>query len=189
MPYITLPYRIEKPIHGSSIGMSVYAKWKTLPVFLHELKRMDITIHKAKMHNDWTTMYLKTKDDARLKQQTLERVLNGKQEIDEAPLYLNGLCPNTNIYVYNITTFPYTVMDFNCQDRTGLMCEILEFLAPYDIEVRGAYINTIGTIATNMFYITRHGDKLDTTYIEYLSNLMEFELKKTKSGQNDYNSF
>lgn len=186
MPVINLPYRIERPIHGTSIGMSVYAKWKTLPVFLHELKRMDITIHKAKMHNDWTTMYLKTSGDVLLKTNALERVLTGNQEVDEVPLYLNKLCPNTQIFVYNITTFPYTVMDFNCQDRTGLMCEILEFLAPFDIEVRGAYVNTIGSIATNMFYITRHGEKLKDEYIEYISNLMEYELKKTNDNPNSF---
>lgn len=188
MPILSLPYRLEKPIHGTSIGISVYAKWKTLPVFLHELKRMDITIHKAKMHNDWTTMYLRT-TDAEEKQRNLELMLTGNIEVDEAPLYAQGLSSSTNIYVYNITTFPYTVVDFGCQDRTGLMCEILEFLSPYDIEVRGAYINTIGNIATNMFYITRNGEKLDAPYIEYLSNMMEYELKKDQARPSDVNSF
>lgn len=188
MPYIHLPYRLEKPIHGTSIGMSVYSKWRRLPIFLHELKRMDITIHKAKMHNDWTTMYLRTEEPEE-KRRNLELVLSGNTEIDEVPLYIQGLNPNTNIYVYNITTFPYTVMDFGCQDRTGLMCEILEFLSPFDIEVRGAYINTIGGIATNMFYITRHGEKLDNAYIEYLSNMLEYELKKNNTRASDFNSF
>lgn len=188
MPVINLPYRIERPIHGTSIGISVYAKWKSLPVFLHELKRMDITIHKAKMHNDWTTMYLRT-NDAESKQHALELILTGNAEVDEVPLYAQGLSNTTNIYVYNITTFPYTVVDFGCKDRTGLLCEILEFLAPYDIEVRGAYINTIGDIATNMFYVTRNGEKLDTPYIEYLSNMMEYELKKSNSPPSDFNSF
>ncbi len=188
MPVLNFPYRLEKPIHGSSIGLSVYSNWRTIPVFLHELKRMDITIHKAKMHDQWTTMYLKAdKPMERTKQ--LEKVLSGYAEIDNIPLYAQGLSTTTNIHVYNISTFPYTVIDFGCQDRTGLLCEILEFLSPFDIEVRGAYINTIGTIATNMFYVTRNGQRLDDAHIEYLSNMMLYELQNNTTSQQDTNSF
>lgn len=188
MPVIHFPYRIEKPIYGTSIGLSVYSKWRTVPLFLHELKRMDITIHKAKMHNEWTTMYLKT-DNAEIRRRDLELILSGNVEINDMPLYQQGLNASTNIHIYNISTFPYTVIDFGCHDRTGLLCEILEFLAPFDIDVRGAYINTIGTIATNMFYVTRHGERLDNAYIEYLSNMMEYELKKHTTLPQDFNSF
>lgn len=181
MPVIHFPYRIEKPIHGTSIGLSVYSQWRHIPIFLHELKRMDITIHKAKMHDQWTTMYLRT-DKPVEHRRDIELVLSGHSEVDEVPLYAQGLNTTTNIHVYNISTFPYTVVDFGCQDRTGLLCEILEFLAPFNIEVRGAYINTIGNVATNMFYITRKGERLDDAHIEYLSNMMEYELKKNCSS-------
>jgi UTP:GlnB (protein PII) uridylyltransferase len=185
MPVLRLPYIIEQPIHGTALGISVKAKWRTLPPLLHELKRMNLSIHKAKYWNEWTTMYIKHNQEIAMSgaKQTLEDILQGQLQVDEVPLYNNGLPPNTSISIYNISTFPFTILDFGCSDRTGLFCEILEFLSHYDIDVNGAYINTIGGIVSNMFYISRNKQKLDHAYIEYLSNTFEHEMKKLGSRQ------
>jgi len=117
----------------------------------------------------------------------MQNVLNGLVEIDEVPLHSQGLPSSTCVHIYNSVMFPYTMLDFGCTDRTGLFCEILEFLTPYDIDVQGAYINTIGNVANNMFYITKNNQKLDDAHIEFLQNSFEYELKNKRLM--DYNTF
>lgn len=166
--------------------------WRQLPVLLHDVKRMNITIHKAKMVTDWTTMYMRvpfeqsTEEKVQIVRESLSELLLGTSELDTTPLYSLGLPASTIIHVYNNTIVPYTIMDFSCSDRTGLFCEILEFLSGFDIHVEGAYINTIGNVVNNIFYITRNGTKLSDEYIEFLNNLFEFELKKKQKLDPNY---
>lgn len=169
-------YREERPIYGTDIGVSVRAHWKRLPPILHRCKQLDLSIQKAKYWDEWTTMYLKR---PKVEQVQLSYIIDGVQQaIDEGgELYLQRLPYKTTVYVYNISTAPYTILDFGCVDRTGLFCEILEVLARYDIEIKGAYINTIGNIVSNIFYITYKGEKLDDKYIEYLKNNLELEVR------------
>lgn len=188
MPTLKCPYVLERPVYNCELAMSIKTQWRQLPYFLHELKRMNVNIHKAKMHKDWTTMHMKlSASDVNTiynDRHHMERVLSGISEIDDVPLHSLGLPQTTCVHIYNTMTFPYTLLDFGCTDRTGLFCEILEFLTPYDIELQGAYINTIGNVANNMFYITRNNQKLDNTYIDFLHNSFEYELKKTVIDHN-----
>jgi hypothetical protein len=172
------PYLLEKPIYGTSIGVSVHANWRKLPPLLHEIKRLDLSIHKAKYWDHWTTMYLAfPKIVGAPRYIDFEDILKGVDETDNSPLYTPGLPFNTTLYMYNISTAPYTVVDFACIDRPGLFCEILELLQRYDIEVNGAYINTIGSVVSNIFYISRNGRKLDDNYIAFIKNNMEFDIR------------
>lgn len=176
-------YRQEKPIYGSNIGVSVRSHWKNLPVVLHRMKDLDLSIQKAKYWDNWTTMYLKGP-----RQIEVDDIFRDRQDRDDIgydmPLFHQKLPYNTCIYIYNISTSPYTVMDFGCIDRTGLFCEILEVLASYDIDVKGAYLNTIGNVVSNIFFITYRGHKLDDKYIEFLRNNLEFEMRNQ-----EYNSY
>jgi UTP:GlnB (protein PII) uridylyltransferase len=109
----------------------------------------------------------------------LADIING---IDSAiteggELYPQRLPYKTTVFIYNISTAPYTILDFGCLDRTGLFCEIIEVLARYDINIEGAYLNTIGNVVSNIFYITHNGKKLDDQYIEYLRNNLELEVR------------
>lgn len=192
MNYKPIRHVFEKPIHYTHIGLSVHMPWRQLPSLLHDVKRMNITIHKAKMVQDWTTMYMRvpfefsTDDKLHMVKDNLLQTLQGTSDLDLVPLYSLGLPSSTTIHVYNNSVVPYTIMDFSCSDRTGLFCEILEFLAGFDIHVEGAYINTIGNIVNNIFYISRNGSKLSEEYIVYLDNLFEYELKKKQLDHNNY---
>lgn len=178
-------WREEKPIYGTDIGVSIRANWKRLPPILHKCKQLDLSIQKAKYWDKWTTMYLKRPKQANVA--TLEEIINGVKTVDieeGGVLFPQRLPYKTSVYVYNISTAPYTILDFGCLDRCGLFCEILEVLARYDIEVEGAYINTIGNIVSNIFYITHRGTKLDDMYIEYLRNNLELEVRD--QGETSY---
>ena len=166
----------EKPVYGTNVAVSVKGHWKSLPPLLHKLKQHNCSIHKAKYWQECTSMYIKTPHDF-----TYDTFIGIASSIDLAQekdnLYSPGLPFNTSIYLYNIQTSPYTVLDFGCLDRTGLFCETLEVLSLYDIEIQGAYINTIGNIVNNIFFITHNNKQLTDKYIEYIRNNLESEVK------------
>jgi UTP:GlnB (protein PII) uridylyltransferase len=108
----------------------------------------------------------------------IESIFQGQVALDLDPLYHEGLHPNTKVHIYNISTHPYTVLHFSCPDRLGLLCEILEFLAPYNIQVHRAYVNAQEFIAANLFFISNvNGKPLSPLEIEFLQNLFEYDLK------------
>lgn len=167
--------RYEKPIYGTNVGISVRLNWRRLPPILHTLKANDCSIEKAKYWDDWTSMYIKTPKNTT--SVNVYDMVSQSIVAESTSLYSPGLPLNTSIYMYNISTCPYTVLDFGCYDRTGLFCEILEVLSRYDIDVKGAYINTIGNVVSNIFYITHNNKLLTDAYIEYLRNNLEAEVK------------
>lgn len=163
--------RQEKPILGCNIGISIQSNWRKLPPLLHELKANECSIQKAKYWDNWTSMYMKAP-----KHVTFETVQQMVVPPDEPVIIPHKLPFNTSIYLYNISTAPYTILDFGCSDRLGLLCEIFEVLSKYDIDVKGAYVNTIGNVVSNIFYITHCERKLDDRYIEYLRNNLESQV-------------
>lgn len=174
--------RSERPIYGTNVGLSVKANWRQLPPMLYKLKERDCSIEKAKYFQDWTSMYIKTPHNIQAKEvHTMleDEMLNGMYVANNisSTLYSPGLPFNTTIYIYNISTCPYTVLDFGCYDRTGLFCEIIEVLSKYDIDIKAAYINTIGSVVSNIFYITHKDQKLNDKYIEYLRNNLDAEVR------------
>lgn len=167
----------ENPIQCTNIGVSIKSHWRNLPPLLQDIKQNNGSIHKAKYWNECTSMYIKapntyTYDILKDSVETLNTVPQY-----ESTLYSPGLPFNTTIYIYNIRTSPYTVLDFGCYDRTGLFCEILEVLSRYDIDIKGAYINTIGSVVSNIFFITHKEKQLSDQYIEYIRNNLEAEVR------------
>lgn len=171
--------RHEKPIYGTNIGISVNVHWRQLPPVLHELKSRNCSIEKAKYWQSWTSMYIKS--PSKFLPMEIDNMIMDSLTGETSTLYSPGLPFNTKIYIYNISTCPYTVMDFGCRDRTGLFCEILEVLSRYDIDVKAAYINTIGNVVSNIFYITHNDVALTEDYIEYIRNNLEAEVKTRDS--------
>lgn len=179
---IVTPYRLEKPIHNSQMGISFQAPWRQVPLVLHEMKRVDLSICKAKVIGSWTTLYIKSADPmvhAAVHHDHIVNVLQGRVLLDHDPLYHSGLDPNTQIHLYNLANYPYTALYFSCPDRVGLFCEILEFLAPYDIQIHRAYCNAQQFITSNIFFITnRQGQLLSPEEMDFFRNLFEYDLKK-----------
>ena len=176
MMIMSLIIKHEKPIFGTNAAVSVKAHWRKLPPVLHTLKANNCSIHKAKYWDEWTSMYIKTPPSIVAKD--VYDMLSSVQEgTSETTLYSCGLPFNTCIHIYNICASPYTVLDFGCLDRTGLFCEIIELMSKYDVEIKGAYINTIGSIVSNIFYITYKNERLSDPYIEYLRNCLEIDVK------------
>jgi UTP:GlnB (protein PII) uridylyltransferase len=172
----------EKPIYGTNIGVSIKSHWRNLPPLLQELKQNNASIHKAKYWNECTSMYIKAPNTY-----TYDVIKETVSTINETPQYESTLYSpgvpgrpklpfNTTIFIYNIGTSPYTVLDFGCYDRTGLFCEILEVLSRYDIDIKGAYINTIGSVVSNIFFITHNEKQLSDSYIEYIKNNLDAEV-------------
>ena len=170
----------EKPIHGTNVAFSVKANWKHLPPVLYTLKYNDCSIQKAKYWQEWTTMYIRSPNYS---QSYITDMIKSTTQDTTNTLVQTKLPFNTSIYMYNISVIPYTILDFGCIDKTGLFCNILEVLAKYDIEVEGAYINTIGNVVSNIFYITHNGKNLTDDYIEYIRNNLESDIG---SSDNSY---
>lgn len=170
--------RPEQPVFGTNVAFSINTNWRNLPPILHKVKSYDCLIHKAKYCDEWTTMHIKTPINIHQSISIYDELQNGTYNPNTVALYSPGLPFNTSIYMYNISTCPYTVLDFGCRDRTGLFCEIIEVLSKYDIDVKGAYINTIGDAVNNIFYLTRDNDVLSTSYIDYIRNSLQSEIKQ-----------
>lgn len=175
-------FREEKPIHGTDIAVSVRANWKRLPPVLHKCKQLDLTITKAKYWSNWTTLYMKKLGPAKHLNATAIMDAVETEDAVVAPTVLCRLPYHTSVSIYNISTLPYTVLDFSCFDRVGLFCEIIEVLGRYDVDVRGAYINTIGGVVSNIFFITHSGKALDDAHIEYLRNNLEYEIRDVQDS-------
>jgi UTP:GlnB (protein PII) uridylyltransferase len=180
-------WKPEPKMHGTDVGISLQGHWRSIPPVLYRCKALDLSVYKAKYWNEWTTMYLKSTVPAKpaIDIDTLmEPFAQEDRQLDTVELVApqkRRFPSNTTVFMYNISTVPYTIMDFGCNDRIGLFCEVLEILSRYDIDIKGAYINTIGNVVSNIYFITYKGQKLDDTYVEYIRNSLENEMLHTDS--------
>jgi len=175
-------FRVEKvnlPYHV----VTVTAPWRRIPYILEEVRDLDIDVRKAWITKDRTTLYLKdAKPSAKKalssptsaflplsnpKHESLARAFDEGFMINEweraksvfgHPLTLPH---DTSIMIYNIPTMPITVLEFTCQDRVGLLCDMLDCLSWLPVDVQTAHISTVSEYVPQHVLLGTRGSSIE----------------------------
>lgn len=185
-------HRIERaniPYHV----VTVTTPWRRLPYILDVVRDLNIDVRKAYLTPIDSTFYLKEGGGQHLslqRKQELTHMLDNGVVVDvrerckfmfQAPLKLPK---DTHVLLYNIPAQLYTVLEFTCADRVGLLCDILDALSSFPIEIELGHISTVSGFAHNVLQLTKDGRALNDAEIEYIMNVFEYEIKQ-KCGE-DY---
>lgn len=179
-------HRIERtnvPYHV----VSVASPWRKLPYVLDAVRDLNMDVRKAYLTPQDSTFYLKEKDGQQLavhRQQELSKTLDQGVVVDVRERYKLmfrtplKLPKDTRVLLYNIPAQLYTVLEFTCADRVGLLCDILDALSSFPIEIEIGHISTVSGFAHNVLQLTRDGKALNDAEIEYIHNVFEYEIKQ-----------
>jgi UTP:GlnB (protein PII) uridylyltransferase len=174
-------YRVEQGnVPYQVLTMNVY--WRKLPYILDRLREHQYDIRKAHLKKDMTTLYVKNTDHPISKEMT-------KKELDE--IIADGyhdcytkqsknqiiLPINTEILLYNVPGSKNTTLEFSCQDRMGLLSDMLELLTIFPYEIYRGNISTVGPYAHNMFFLQQNKKPLKKEDIDYIMNVFDYEVK------------
>lgn len=191
-----IPYRIEKtnvPYHVVTFS----TPWRQLPNTLDKIRSLQLDVRKALITPQHSTIFLKeplNRPLSKEKRQILEHLLNYNENlmaydsIDNEELLINTnidykgfeLPNETQILLYNLPEQPYTVCEFTCKDRVGLLSDILTFLSVLPVEIQLGHISTINDQAHNAFHLVHIETKKQLTNedVMYVSNVFEYEGKE-----------
>lgn len=179
-------HRIERaniPYHV----VTVTSSWRKLPYVLDAVRDLNMDVRKAYLTPSDSTFYLKEKDGEPLslqRQQELSHTFDNGVVVDvrerykilfQTPLKLPK---DTRVLLYNIPAQLYTILEFTCADRVGLLCDILDALSSFPIEIEIGHISTVSGFAHNVLQLTRDGRALNDAEIEYIQNVFEYEIKQ-----------
>ena len=121
-------------------------------------------------------------ESTRLKQD-LQAALSG--ELDVAELMRRKFQPGrqppkvrvtTGVHLDNGCSSHSTVVEIVAQDRPGLLYDISSTFAEWGCNIEVALINTEGGAATDVFYVTREGHKLDSDEQQALQDALRARL-------------
>lgn len=71
----------------------------------------------------------------------------------------------------------FSLLDIVTRDRPGLLTDIVANLKNLNVNVISAEIDTIGNEARDMFYITYHGEALNTSMETLVVNVLQYHLQ------------
>lgn len=183
---VRFPYKMER----SSFAMhpvTVKAPWRYMPYVLDNLRSETYDIQKAIVTSKYSTLYLKEADDSPLtisRIQNVADIFNKGIIIDERErakyVYQNQIVlpTDTSVLIYNIPNMNYTVLEFICEDRLGLLCDMLDLLTSLPIDVHSSYVTSISLMAHNIFHIQKEESALTNEEIAYITNIFEYEVKR-----------
>jgi UTP:GlnB (protein PII) uridylyltransferase len=183
---VRFPYKMER----SSFAMhpvTVKAPWRYMPYVLDNLRSETYDIQKAIVTSKYSTLYLKEADDSPLtisRIQNVADIFNKGIIIDERErakyVYQNQIVlpTDTSVLIYNIPNMNYTVLEFICEDRLGLLCDMLDLLTSLPIDVHSSYVTSISLMAHNIFHIQKEERALTNEEIAYITNIFEYEVKR-----------
>lgn len=190
-----IPYRIERanvPYHVLTFSTS----WRQLPNALDKLRSLQIDVRKALITPNHSTIFIKEANNRPLTKERrllMEKELNFPEtlmafdSVEEDKFFYNYACSqsqielpkDTQILLYNLPDQPFTVCEFICPDRIGLLSDIIAFLSVLPIEIHLGHISTVQGNAHNMFHIIHSETKKQLTNedVMYVSNVFEYEGK------------
>lgn len=158
-----------------------------MPYVLDNLRSETYDIQKAIVTSKYSTLYLKEADDSPLtisRIQNVADIFNKGIIIDERErakyVYQNQIVlpTDTSVLIYNIPNMNYTVLEFICEDRLGLLCDMLDLLTSLPIDVHSSYVTSISLMAHNIFHIQKEERALTNEEIAYITNIFEYEVKR-----------
>lgn len=171
--YPAVPYHV----------ISLDAPWRKISYITGRLRDMQIDIRKAYIKKDTSILYLKGSKGRPLHNIQKEYV---KEVLDEGyyDSYSNltsqeiVLPSNTEIHLYNIPGLSYTTLEFSCEDRIGLLSDMMDMMSSFPYDLNQAYISTIGPYAHNVFFLENNRKPLRDSEMLYISNVFEYEIKE-----------
>ena len=89
----------------------------------------------------------------------------------------------TRIHLDNECSSLCTVVEIVTLDRAGLLYDISSTFSELACNIEVGLINTEGGAATDVFYITRRGAKLDPPHQEELSRALERRVAVTRKAE------
>ena len=167
--------------------VTVRAPWRYIPYVLDNLRTETYNIQKAIITSKYSTLYLKEADDSTLtvnRIQNVEDMLNRGIIIDERErakyVYQNQIVlpRDTAVSIYNVPNSKYTVLEFICEDRLGLLCDMLDLLTSLPIDIHSSYVSSESLMAHNIFHIQKCGTALSPEQVAYITNIFEYEVKR-----------
>lgn len=170
----------------------VQAPWRRLPPLLHAFREVPLDIRKAHMDRSTATIYLKPldrlymNDDEKEDTAQVRRILDAGVELERPGSGASAvrLPRETEVSIFNVSTVPYTILEFRCPDRVGLMHDLFELMAAMPYEIEAAYVSTdlANRAAHNLLYLTRgrghEREKLGHTDMEYVRHVFEYDAKE-----------
>lgn len=177
-----ISYRIEKANNPYYV-MSFQMHWRKMPYILDRLCDLNIDIRKAHLRNTGSTLYMKRNDGKEILSKEVHELINeavfdgyhdqfAREKVNRIVLPVN-----TDIQLYNVPNLSKTTLEFSCQDRLGLLADMLDLLVQFPYELRNGYISTVGPYAHNIFFLQKNKKQLTMEDIQYISNVFEYEVK------------
>jgi hypothetical protein len=166
-------------------SISLNINWRKLPILLDKLYDKDFNISKAYINNNDTTLFIKNFLCFE-QMEYIDEIVEDAKNDDTIYGKNNIILPsNTEILLYNSpkTLKNRTILEFSCDDRTGLLSDMIELLSCFPFEINEAYINTINDkYVNNIFLLQKNNNCLTSNEIEYISNIFEYEVKRKMEG-------
>jgi hypothetical protein len=168
--------------------VTVRTSWRRLPHFLEVLREVPVDIRRAYIQPQQSTLFINSgspflsSDDLRVHMKRIE------SDPFIPPLATPGkveLPMDTHILLYNVSNIPYTIMEFYCKDRIGLLSDLLQYMGQLDIDINAAHITTMDEQAHNIFHLLKHGKPLEQFELLYIRNVFEHDLKPRFKDCND----
>lgn len=163
--------------------LSVQIPWRKLSNITQKFRENDIDIRKAYIQPEQSVLYLKESKDRILSRKRriyiAELIQDVYNQTDDILDTANILLPaTTEIHLYNVPKTNYTTLEFSCQDRLGLLTDMINLTASFPYEMKQAYISSIGSYAHNIFLLHHKHKPLDYKEVQYISNVFEYEVKE-----------
>ena len=170
-------WNVEKGHHTPHHVITLKSPWRKLPYILDKAREFEISVQKAYVRMSETTLFMNGNIQSYEKQLTQGISINERERAKDFYNNRLKLPKETNILLYNIPSLKYTTLEFICTDRIGLLCDLLDVLSSFPIEVRSAHVSTFFDCAHNIFYLTIDGKPLTENDITYIKNVFEYEVK------------
>ena len=181
-----IAYKIESA--GPYQAISLHIPWQNMPIILNRARAIDLDVRKAYIRSHESALFLKETNNRPLSTKKLE-ILDTilcltKLDVEPSiiPITLAphpiDLPKDTRITLYNAPSNSFTTCEFTCDDRVGLLSDILTFFTHLSVDIKSGHVSTVLDQAHNVFHITNtHGDALNGEEMLYISNVFEHEGK------------
>jgi UTP:GlnB (protein PII) uridylyltransferase len=169
--------------------ITIEAPWRKVRYVLRELRNIPVDVRKAHITRDHTTLYLKNPDRQVMNNETklfvYHTLMQGidiaaEQATDEMrnfAMHKIQMPDDVSVMIHNVPNAPYTLLEFTCGDRVGLLNDILDIMASLPIDIETGHISSVGKHAHNVFYLCRHDKPLSEHEIAYVANVFEHDTR------------
>lgn len=182
-------FQVHQNVVSPYHKITIEAPWRRVRYVLDELRDVPVDVRKAHITAHHSTLYVKGAQGERLSEEAKLEVYARLQEgidlhtVEEQESQRSyaaqklAMSDDVNVSIYNVSNTNYTLLEFSCGDRVGLLTDILNLLASLPVDIETGHISSVGNVAHNIFYLRRHDRALNDGEIQYVSNIFEHQCK------------